>query len=30
MTKEKMGYRILPRETHKVFSQMLAAKAEEA
>ena len=30
MTKEKKGYRILPRETHKVFSQMLAAKAEEA
>ena len=29
MTKEKKGYRILPRETHKVFLQMFAAREEE-
>lgn len=29
MTKEKKGYRILPRETHKAFLQMFAAREEE-
>ena len=29
MTKEKRGYRLLPRETHKVFVQMFTPKAEE-
>ena len=29
MTKEKKGYRILPRETHKVFINMFTAKPEE-
>ena len=29
MTKEKKGYRILPRETHKVFVSMFTAKPEE-
>lgn len=30
MTKEKKGYRILPRETHKAFMQMFAPRKEEA
>ena len=30
MTKERNGYRLLPRETHKVFAQMFAPKKEEA
>ena len=30
MTKEKRGYRILPRETHKTFVQMFAPRKEEA
>ena len=29
MTKEKKGYRILPRGTHKVFIQMFAPRKEE-
>ena len=29
MTKEKKGYRILPRETHKTFVQMFAPRKEE-
>ena len=29
MTKEKKGYRILPRETHKAFLQMFATREEE-
>ncbi len=29
MTKEKRGYRLLPRETHKVFVQMFTQKPEE-
>ena len=29
LTKEKAGYRILPRETHKVFNVMFAPKKEE-
>ncbi|MCL2009665.1 MAG: hypothetical protein FWG71_03855 [Synergistaceae bacterium] len=29
ITKEKKGYRILPRETHKAFNQMFARKQEE-
>lgn len=30
LTKEKQGYRILPRETRKVFVQMFAPRQEEA
>ena len=30
LTKEKQGYRILPRETRKVFEQMFAPRAEES
>ena len=29
MTKERLGYRIMPRETHKVFSYFTALKMEE-
>ncbi len=29
MTKERLGYRIMPRETHKVFSYFTAMKDEE-
>ncbi|MBQ3402435.1 MAG: hypothetical protein IJG65_03535 [Synergistaceae bacterium] len=29
LTKEKRGYRILPRETHKVFTLMFTVKAED-
>ena len=29
MTKEKRGYRILPRETHKVFVSMFTVRSEE-
>ena len=29
MTREKQGYRILPRETHKAFEQMFKIKTEE-
>ena len=29
MTREKQGYRILPRETHKAFEQMFKVKADE-
>ena len=29
LTKEKAGYRILPRETHKVFNVMFAPKNDE-
>ncbi len=29
MTKEKRGYRILPRETHKVFVSMFTVRAED-
>ena len=29
MTKEKKGYRILPRETHKVFVSMFTVKSED-
>ena len=29
MTKEKRGYRILPRETHKVFESMFRPKADD-
>ena len=29
MTKEKKGYRILPRETHKAFELMFAPRKEE-
>ncbi|MBR0252417.1 MAG: hypothetical protein IJQ57_03595 [Synergistaceae bacterium] len=29
LTKEKRGYRLLPRDTHKVFVQMFTTKSEE-
>ncbi len=29
MTRERLGYRIMPRETHKVFSRMCAPKQED-
>ena len=29
LTKEKRGYRLLPRDTHKVFVQMFTAKSDE-